>query len=140
MFLQVLRTLEGLATEVTFVRLQRDMDTDVRGDMVTLDGGGAAGIPPTGQIQVVCALSSDVLLTDMVLGARLDRDRERVFSGCRLNIQKEPQRKCIVRSTCPTGRPGCRQRQCSVGLSRPRERQWAPRLAAVAGPVRGPTL
>ena len=28
MFLQVLRTLEGLATEVTFVRLQRDMDTD----------------------------------------------------------------------------------------------------------------
>lgn len=40
--LEILGTLEGLATEVTFVRLQWDMDTDVRGDVITLDGGGSA--------------------------------------------------------------------------------------------------
>jgi hypothetical protein len=67
MLLQVLWTLECLSTEVTFVWLQRDMDTDVRSDVVTLDSGSAAGVPSTGQVQVVCALSSDVLLTDMVL-------------------------------------------------------------------------
>ena len=39
----------------------------VRSDVVTLDSGSAAGVPSTGQVQVVCALSSDVLLTDMVL-------------------------------------------------------------------------
>lgn len=66
MLLQVLWTLECLSTEVTFVRLQWDMDADVRSDVVTFDSGSAAGVPSTGQVQVVCALSSDVLLTDMV--------------------------------------------------------------------------
>ena len=39
----------------------------MRSDVVTLDSGSAAGVPSTGQVQVVCALSSDVFLTDMVL-------------------------------------------------------------------------
>ena len=67
MLLQILRTLERLAAEVTFVWLQGNMDADMGGDVVTLDRGGAARVPSTGQVQVVCALSSDVLLTDMVL-------------------------------------------------------------------------
>ena len=67
MLLQVLRTLECLSAEVAFVGLQWDMDSDVGGDVVTLDGGGATGVPSAGQIQVVGALSSDVLLADMVL-------------------------------------------------------------------------
>lgn len=41
-FLQVLRTLEGLAAELTLVRLQGHVDTDVRGDVVSLDRGGTA--------------------------------------------------------------------------------------------------
>jgi hypothetical protein len=67
MFLQILGTLECLSAEVTFVGLQWDMDADMRSDVVTLDSGGAAGVPSTGQVQVVSALSSHMLLTDMVL-------------------------------------------------------------------------
>jgi len=42
MLLQVLGTLEGLSTEITFVRLQWDVDSDVGGDMIALDRGGTA--------------------------------------------------------------------------------------------------
>jgi hypothetical protein len=37
-------------------------------DVVALDGGGTAGVPSTGQVQVVSALPSNMFLTDMVLG------------------------------------------------------------------------
>jgi hypothetical protein len=67
MFLQILGALECLSAEVTFVWLQWDMDADVGSDVVTLDSGGAAGVPSTGQVQVVSALPTDMLLTDMVL-------------------------------------------------------------------------
>jgi hypothetical protein len=40
--LQVLRTLEGLSAEITFVRLERDVDSDVGGNVVALDSGGTA--------------------------------------------------------------------------------------------------
>jgi hypothetical protein len=40
----------------------------VRGDVVTLDGGGAAVAPLAGQVQVVCALATDMALADVVLG------------------------------------------------------------------------
>jgi hypothetical protein len=70
MLLQVLRTLECLSAEVAFMWFQWNMDTDVGRDVVTLDRGSAAGIPSTGQIQVVCAFPSNMLLTDMVLGER----------------------------------------------------------------------
>jgi hypothetical protein len=65
MLLQILRTLERLSTEVTFVRLQRNMDSDVGSDMITLDSGGPARVPSAGEVQVVCALSSDMFLADV---------------------------------------------------------------------------
>jgi hypothetical protein len=65
--LQVLRTLEGLSTEFTFVRLQWNVYSNVGSDMVALDGGGSAGIPATGEIQVVCTFPSDMLLADVIL-------------------------------------------------------------------------
>lgn len=65
--LQVLRPLESLATKVTLVRLQRDVNANVRSDVVTLDGGGSALIPTAGQVQVVGALTADMLVTDVVL-------------------------------------------------------------------------
>ena len=40
--LEILRTLERLAAELTLVRLQRNVDTNVRGNVVSLDGGGSA--------------------------------------------------------------------------------------------------
>jgi hypothetical protein len=65
MFLQVLRTLEGLTTEVTFVRLQWNVNSDVRSNMVTFHGGGAALIPATCEIEVVGALATNVLLANV---------------------------------------------------------------------------
>ena len=65
--LEILGALEGLPAEVALVRLQRDVDTNVRGDVVTLDGCGAARVPLAGQVEVVGALPSNVPLTDVVL-------------------------------------------------------------------------
>jgi hypothetical protein len=65
---QILGALESLAAEVALVRLQGDMDTDVRGDVVTLDRGGAAVAPLAGQVEVVCALATDMAFADVVLG------------------------------------------------------------------------
>lgn len=65
--LQVLWSLEALAAEVTLVWLQRDMDPDMRGDVISLDGRGAAGIPLASQIQVVGALATNMLLTDVLV-------------------------------------------------------------------------
>ena len=67
MLLQVLGTLEGLAAEITLVRLQGHVNADVRSDVVALDGGGPARIPHACQVQVVGALAADMLVADVVL-------------------------------------------------------------------------
>ena len=67
MLLQVLRTLEGFATEVAFVRFQGYVDTDMRGDMVALDGGGTTIAPLASQVKVVRTLATDMTLANMVL-------------------------------------------------------------------------
>jgi hypothetical protein len=69
--LQILGALERLSTEVTFVRLQRDVDSNVGGDVVALDGRGPARIPSTGEVEVVGALSADMLLADVLLMPRI---------------------------------------------------------------------
>lgn len=85
-FLQILRTLECLATEIALVRLQGHMDSDVRGDVVTLDGGSTAVAPLASEVQVVCALTSNMALTDVILwmlvcGSRGRRWREAPCGG-----------------------------------------------------------
>lgn len=65
--LQVLRALEGLATEIALVGLQGDMDANVGGDVVALDGGGVAVAPLAGQVQVVSALATDMAFADVFL-------------------------------------------------------------------------
>jgi hypothetical protein len=67
MLLQILGTLESLATEVALVRLERHMYPDVRGDVVTLDGGSVASTPLASQVQVVGALASNMALADVFL-------------------------------------------------------------------------
>ena len=69
--LEILGTLESLATEVAFVRLQRNMHTNVRRDVITLDSGSTAVAPLASKIQVVGALAPNMALTDVVLGFRL---------------------------------------------------------------------
>ncbi len=67
MFLEILRTLEGLAAEVTFVRLQGDVDPDMRGDVVPLDGRSSALAPGAGEVQVVSRLAANMSLADVLL-------------------------------------------------------------------------
>ena len=67
MLLQVLRALEGLAAKVTLVWLEGHMDTDMRGDMVSLDGGRTTTTPLAGQIEVVGALTANMALAHMFL-------------------------------------------------------------------------
>ena len=49
------------------MRLERDVDAHVGGDVVPLDGRRAAGTPLAGQVQVIGRLSTDVALADVVL-------------------------------------------------------------------------
>jgi hypothetical protein len=65
--LQILRTLECLAAEVALMRLQRNVNTNVRSNVISLDCGGAAVAPLAGQVQVVGALAANVTLTNVVL-------------------------------------------------------------------------
>jgi hypothetical protein len=67
MFLEILRTLESFAAEFALVRLERDVNADVGGDMVALDGRRPALAPLTGQVEVVGRLATDVTLADMFL-------------------------------------------------------------------------
>ena len=67
MFLQILRTLEGLSTEVTLVGFQGHMYSDMRSDMIALDGGSSATAPLAGQVEVICALATYVTFTDVFL-------------------------------------------------------------------------
>ena len=67
--LEILGTLESFAAEIALVRLQRNVNTDVRSDVVALDRGGATVTPLAGQIQIVGALAPNVTLADVVLEA-----------------------------------------------------------------------
>jgi hypothetical protein len=71
MFLEILGTLEGFATEFAFVWFQGDMNSNVRGDVVAFDGGGTAATPLAGEVEVVGALAAYVALADMFLSKRL---------------------------------------------------------------------
>ena len=65
--LQILRALECLSAEVALMRLQRNMDTDMRSNVISLDCGGAAVAPLAGQVQVVGALAANVTFTNVIL-------------------------------------------------------------------------
>ena len=67
MLLQVLRSLERLPAEVTPVWLEWNVDPDVRSDVIPFDSGGTATAPLTLQIEVVCALASNMAITDVFL-------------------------------------------------------------------------
>lgn len=67
MLLQILGALEGLAAEVTLVRLERHMYPDVRSDVVPLDGCGVTGTPLAGEVEVVSALATNVAFANVLL-------------------------------------------------------------------------
>jgi hypothetical protein len=65
--LKILGALESFATEIAFMRLQRNMNTNVRSNVITLDSGSAAVAPLAGQVQVVGAFAANVTFAHMVL-------------------------------------------------------------------------
>lgn len=67
---EILGALESFPTEVALVRLQRDVNPDVRGDVVPLDSGGAAVTPLAGQVQIVSALAANMALANVILWRR----------------------------------------------------------------------
>ena len=67
MLLEVLWTLEALATKVALVRLQGDMDANVRGDVVAFDGRGMTIPPRTHQVEVVRTLAAHMTIADVFL-------------------------------------------------------------------------
>ena len=67
MLLQILRTLESLPAKFASMRFERNMDADVRGDVVALYDGNMAIGPTAGQIKVVGAFATDMSLADMFL-------------------------------------------------------------------------
>lgn len=95
MLLEILRSLESLATEITLVRLQRYMHPDVGGDMVALDGGGVTGPPVASQVQVVGALATNMAFTDVFLflqNAVSTMRNHLDFWGNRPGLRRELQR------------------------------------------------
>lgn len=67
MLLEVLGAFERFAAEVTSMRLQGNMDANMRGNVITLDHGDVAVRPSTLQVQIVCAFATDVNFADVVL-------------------------------------------------------------------------
>lgn len=65
--LEILRTFEGLATEVAFVWLQRNVNANMRSDVITLNSRSTTVTPLAGKVQVVGALAANMALTDVVL-------------------------------------------------------------------------
>jgi hypothetical protein len=121
--LKILGSLKRLATEVAFVRLERDVNADMRRDMVAFHSGCPAVSPLAGQVEVVGALSTNVTLTNVILqkgqkfssSANVAEDREgqkppKATGKCskpsarkEINIHKAAQQRRIVRRSLSTG-------------------------------------
>lgn len=71
MLLEILRTFKSFAAEIAFMRLQWHVDSNVRGDVVSLNCRGAAISPLAGEVEVVGALSPNMALANMVLSTLL---------------------------------------------------------------------
>jgi len=67
MLLQILWTLESLSAKIAFVRLERNMNTDMGCDVIALDCRSTTVAPLAGQVQVIRALAANVTLADVVL-------------------------------------------------------------------------
>jgi hypothetical protein len=108
--LQILRSFEALSTEVTLVRLERDVDADVRSDVITLHRCRAAGIPAAGKVQIVGALATNMALTDVLLPRgsvwHAGYDQALGEGQMRADVHREPLRTRNARCTYPIGRPG----------------------------------
>jgi hypothetical protein len=73
-FLQILWTLELFAAQCAFVGFERDVHANVRGNVVTLDRLGIATVPCTDEVEVIGALTANMVLANMFLSLVLERE------------------------------------------------------------------
>ena len=74
MFLFILWPFEGFPTKLAPMRLQRDVNADVRRDVIPLDDFNLTVTPSTDQIQVIGAFAADVDFAYMVLHLEFDEE------------------------------------------------------------------
>ena len=100
--LQILRAFESLPAEVAFMRLQRNVDADVRCDVVTLHSRSTAISPLASQVQVVSALAANMAFANVVLidVQYLCNDRR----NANVDLRKAAQQKADARRRLATGR------------------------------------
>jgi hypothetical protein len=67
MFLQVLRSLEGLFTIATTMRFQRHMDPKMASDVVPFDDGDVAVHPMTSQTQIPHRLAAHMIVRQVAV-------------------------------------------------------------------------
>lgn len=67
MLLQILRSLECLLTKFTLVWLEWNVDSNMRGNMISLDCSGPAGPPSARQTQIVSTFAPDMNIAQVVL-------------------------------------------------------------------------
>jgi hypothetical protein len=102
--LEILGALEALAAKVTLVRLEWNVNTDMRRDVVALDCCCSALVPLARQVQVVGALAANMLLANMLI--------ERLSRGELLVTAAPPAGERVVRrrgAGLGSGSRGCRR-------------------------------
>ena len=108
--LQILGPLEGLAAKFAAMGFQGNMDSNMRRDMITLDHRYGAVAPGACQIQVICALATDVGIAYVVLEVASmsvfpipNRDFDvlhRVTRGCQPSSHSRPIGKHSYHCRC----------------------------------------
>lgn len=66
-FLQILRPFEGLATKLASMRFQWDMDSNMRGDVISFDDLDLTVSPGTHQVEIVGTLATDMRFANVIL-------------------------------------------------------------------------
>jgi len=80
-----LGTLEALATQVASMWFERNMNSNVTGDMISLDSLGITVCPGTGQTEVVGRFASDMFLAQVII--KILGFREKFGATCPLTQQ-----------------------------------------------------
>lgn len=77
MFLEILWSLKGFAAEFALVRLQGDVNPDMRRDMIALDCSSSALTPSACQVEIIGRLAADMSFADVFLISCVRADQKK---------------------------------------------------------------
>lgn len=101
MLLQILRSLEGLATKLALVGLERNMDADVGSNVVTLHCGSATLTPGAGEVEVVGRFSANMSFTYVLLRCKVSFEELGIVED--MDLRREPLVMSIARHNLAIG-------------------------------------